>query len=78
MEKKIINLYKLPSIDKCEDIDLLALSEDCAILEEQVYQIIQTLPEKKRLIIEDYIHTRNDLEVETFKAALRWGKTHYK
>lgn len=29
-------------------------------------------------IIEAYISTRNDLEVETVKTALRWKKKHYK
>ena len=78
MDKEPINLYKLPGIDKYEDIDLLSLSESCAVLEEKVYRIIQTLLNQSRLIIEDYIHTRNDLELETIKTALRWGKTHYK
>ena len=78
MDKEIINLYKLPNLEKYEDVDLLSLSETCAVLEEQVYNIIQTLPEQSRLVIEDYIRTRDDLEFETFKTALRWGKTHYK
>ena len=78
MDKEIINLYKLPRIGDYEDINLLALSETCAMLEEQVYSIIQTLPEQSRLIIDDYIRTRDDLEFETFKTALRWGKLHYK
>ena len=78
MDKEIINLYKLPNIKKYENVNLLSLSESCAVLEEQVYSIIQNLPDQSRLIIEDYIHTRDDLELETFKTALRWGKLHYK
>ena len=78
MDHKIIDLYKLPDIDKYEDIHLLTLSENCAMLEEKVLALSQTLPEQSRLLIEDYIHTRNDLEFETYKTALRWGKTHYK
>ena len=78
MEEKIKDLYRLPDIDKYEDIHLLTLSENCAMLEDQVRKLIQTLPEQNRLLIEDYIRTRDDLELETFKTALRWGKTHYK
>ena len=78
MEEKIKDLYRLPDIDKYEDIHLLTLSENCAMLEDQVRKLIQTLPEQNRLLIEDYIRTRDDLEFETFKTALRWGKLHYK
>lgn len=78
MDYKINDLYKLPHIDKYEDIHLLSLSENCAMLEEKLLALSQTLPEQSRLLIEDYIHTRNDLEFETYKTALRWGKTHYK
>jgi len=78
MNEDIINLYKLPDINKYEDVHLLALSEQCATLEERVLTLIKTLPKQDRLMIEDYIQTRNDLEFETFKTALRWGKTHYK
>lgn len=75
---QIAELYKQPNIEKYEDIHLQTLSEDCAVLEERVYALAKTLPEEKRRVIEEYINTRNDLEVETFKTALRWGKNHYK
>ncbi len=78
MDKEVINLYKLPDIEKYEDVHLLTLSENCAMLETQLLKLSQTLPDRSRLMIEDYIRTRNDLEVETFKTALRWGKVHYK
>ena len=74
----VTNLYKLPDIEKYEDLHLLTLSENCATLEEQIYKLAKTLPPKDRHIIEAYINMRNDLEVETFKTALRWGKQHYK
>ncbi len=78
MDGKVSNLYKLPDIEKYEDLCLLTLSERCAALEEQVYKIAKDLPGKKRMIIEDYISTRSDLELETVKTSLRWGKRHYK
>jgi len=78
MDGQITDLYKLPNIKDYEDIHLLTLSEHCAVLEEQVYAIANNLPEKKQYIIEEYISTRNDLEVETVKTALRWGRKYYK
>lgn len=60
------------------DLDLLALSEQCAILEEQVYAMLDRLPYKDRELLRDYIETRNDLECESLKAALRWGMHHPK
>ena len=78
MEEKIKDLYLLPDIDRYEDIHLITLSEQCAALEMRVLELSQSLPESKRQVIEDYIRTRDDLEFETFKTALRWGKLHYK
>lgn len=78
MNAKVADLYNAPNIEKCEDIHLLTLSEACSVLEDRVYAIARKLPEKDRQVIEDYISTRNDLEVETVKTALRWGKRHYK
>ena len=78
VKEDLRNLYRVPNIGACEDVDLLSLSEVCARLEEQVYALIQTLPDEKRQVIEAYISARDDLEVETVKTALRWGKRHYK
>ena len=77
MDGQITDLYKLPNIKEYEDIHLLTLSEHCAVLEGKVYAIANDLSDEKRYIIESYISTRNDLEVETVKVALRWGKKHY-
>lgn len=78
VDARITDMYKLPNLKEYEDIHLLTLSEYCAVLEEKVYAILNDLPDDKRYIIESYISTRNDLEVETVKVALRWGKNHYK
>ena len=78
VNQKTKTLYTLPDIEKYEDIHLLTLSENCAVLEEQVLSLTQTLPDQYRLCIEEYIRMRNDLEFETIKTALRWGKAHYK
>ena len=78
MDNQITSLFKLPDIEKYEDVHLLTLSEYCATLEERVCAIAQTLPSEQRQIIEAYINARNDLEVESTKAALRWGKRNYR
>ena len=78
MTEQIADLYKLPNIVEYEDLHLLTLSENCAVLEDRVYTIAKALPDKKRQVIEAYISARNDLELETVKTALRWGKRHYK
>lgn len=77
MDGQVADLYHLPDIEQYADLHLLALSESCTVLEEQVCQIAKSLPDKQRQIIEAYISTRNDLELETVKTALRWGKMHY-
>lgn len=77
MDGQVADLYHLPDIEQYTDLHLLALSDDCSVLEEQVIQIAKSLPEKQRQIIDAYISIRNDLEFETVKTALRWGKAHY-
>lgn len=77
MDGQVADIYHLPDIEQYTDLHLLALSDDCSVLEEQVIQIANSLPEKQRQIIAAYISIRNDLEFETVKTALRWGKAHY-
>lgn len=78
MNEPIMDFYKAPNISQYETLNLLSLSEHCAALEESVYRIIRFLPKEDQQTVEAYIQARNDLEVETFKAALRWGKQHYR
>ncbi|MBQ8768482.1 MAG: hypothetical protein IJZ15_02375 [Oscillospiraceae bacterium] len=78
MNKTVRDLYNVPNINEYQDLNLLELSECCASLESQVLVIARSLPLKERQIIEAYISTRDDLEFETVKTALRWGKRHYK
>lgn len=78
MDDRITDLYRVPNSGEYENVHLETLCENCAILEERVYAIAHTLSEQKCQVIEAYIRTRNDLEVETVKMALRWGKQHYK
>lgn len=72
------DFYKLPNIAEYENICLQALSEQCNAYEEKVYAMLPHLSQQDRELLETYLSLRNDLEVETFKTALRWGKMHYK
>lgn len=68
MDGNITDLYKLPDISKYENIHLLTLSEACSVLEEQVYEIANSLPDAKRQIIEAY----------TLAAEMIWKWKHLK
>lgn len=72
------DLCNAVDIDKVTDLDLLALSEHCAILEEQVYAMLDRLSYRDQALLQDYITARNDLECEALSAALRWGMNHPK
>lgn len=78
MDDRIRNLYQLPNIAEYEDVHLLTLREHCAVLEYQVQNILARVSDDDRYLIEAYIDMRNELEFETVKTALRWGKHHYK
>ena len=78
MNHQISALYHLPDIAEYEDTHLLTLRENCDVLEEQLYSVLQRLPEPDRQTIEVYMDMRNELEFETVKAALRWGKRNYR
>ncbi|MBE6982792.1 MAG: hypothetical protein E7435_00675 [Ruminococcaceae bacterium] len=78
MKETLQDFYRLPNINKYEKVCLQSLSEQCNAYEEKVRTIISRLPEKDKQVLETYLSLRNDLEVETFKTALRWEKLHYK
>ncbi len=78
MQNYLKDLCNAVDIDKVTDLNLLALAEQCAILEERVYDIADRLCATEQDIIRDYIDTRNNLECESLRAALRWGMLHPK
>lgn len=78
MEDILQDFYNLPNIEKYESICLQTLSEQCNAYEEKVCAIMSHLSDQDRQILQIYIDLRNDLEIETFKTALRRGKQHYK
>ena len=78
MQNYLKDLCHAVDIDKVTDLDLLTLSEQCAVLEDRVYAIADRLSVADQELLRDYIDTRNDLECEAIKAALRWGMRHSK
>ena len=78
MKRYLEDLCQAVDIEKVMNLDLLALSEECAVLEERVYALADRLPLQERELLKDYIHTRNDLECEALNTALRWGMLHPK
>lgn len=78
VDDRIIDLYKLPDIGEYEDIHLLTLREQCEVLEQQLRQMLPDLPERYQQKMTSYLDLRDELEVQTVKAALRWGKRHYR
>lgn len=78
MENSLDTLYHLPDIEQYEDVHLLTLRDNCTMLEEKVRLILDTMPLEHQQTIEAYIDMRDELELQSVKAALRWGKKYHK
>ena len=78
MDDRLLGLYQAPDIKEYEEIHLLTLREQCDALEPQVRAMLPNLPPKQRQLLTCYLDLRDELEVQTVKAALRWGKRHYR
>ena len=74
MNNRLKDLYTIPNQVMEQDIYLLDLSEQCAVLEEQVRTLAQTLPPKQRSTIEAFLDIRDELEFQTVKVAMKFGK----
>ena len=74
MDSRLRDLYTIPNSVVEQDIYLLDLSEQCAVLEERVRSMMQTLPRDQRAVLEDYWQTRDELEFQTVKVAMQYGK----
>jgi len=70
----LLDFYQLPDIAKYEDFHLMTLGEQCDVWEEKLRKIMLRLSPKDRIVFEEYLNMRNDLEVATIRAAIRWGK----
>ncbi len=70
MEDKLIAFYRSADMDILESEHLLLLRENCAAYEARVKDIAERiLPEDGQMILA-YIDYRDELEIETVKAAL--------
>ena len=70
MNGKLRDLYEFPD---GMDPALMELTEYCAVLEERVLQLAQSLSEEDRAFLEAWIDVRDELEFQTVKKALRIG-----
>ena len=78
VDERLVDFYHLSEIETFEDVHLQTLRENCAVLEESVRDMLQRLPDADCQILEAYMDMRDELEFQTVKTALRWGKKHYK
>lgn len=74
MDNRLHDLYTIPESVVPQDIYLLDLSEQCTRLEMQVCSIACTLPSKQRQIIETFLDVRDELEFQSVKVAMQYGK----
>lgn len=74
MNKRLSDLYELPDLCGEQNLYLSELREHCDRLERQLLDISYDLPMELRMLIEGYIDLRNELEFESVKVALRFGK----
>ncbi len=78
MDSRLQELYAISERVVEQDVYLLDLSEQCAAFEERVRNIALTLPENQRQTIEVYLDIRDELEFQSVKAAMQYGKQHLK
>lgn len=74
MDDRLKNLYTIPERVVVQDIHLLDLSEQCAVLEDRVRGIARMLPQWERMTIEDFLDLRDELEFQSVKVAMQYGK----
>ena len=74
MDERLADLYRIPEHVLPQDIYLQDLSEQCARLEEQVRAIASLLPPKEQQIIEAFLDIRDELEFQSVKVAMQFGK----
>ena len=74
MDERLADLYQIPEHVLPQDIYLQDLSEQCSRLEEQVRAIVSRLPRKQQQIMEAYLDIRDELEFQSVKVAMRFGK----
>lgn len=74
MDDRLAELYRIPEHVLPQDLYLMDLSEHCARLEERVLDIVSRLPRKQRETVEAYLQIRDELEFQSVKVAMQFGK----
>ena len=74
MDERLADLYHIPEYVLPQDLYLVDLSEQCSRLEERVRAIASRLPRKERKIMEAYLDIRDELEFQSVKVAMQFGK----
>lgn len=76
MDNRLYDLYCIPENVLPQDLHILDLREHCVHLDERVRELMAGLPEEQRQLLESYMDTRDELEFQSVKMALRLGKKH--
>ena len=74
MDERLADLYHIPEYVLPQDLYLVDLSEQCARMEERVRDIASRLPPKEKQIIEAFLDIRDELEFQSVKVAMQFGK----
>lgn len=74
MDNRLQDLYHIPDHILPQDLYLLDLSEQCARLELRVRSIAQSLPPEQRQLLEDFLDLRDEMEFQSVKVAMQYGK----
>lgn len=72
------SFYPSPEAEESQQVYLQDLGYQCAVLEEELRTVAETLPAAQRAVIEEYIAFRDTLEVESIRAAIRFGERQAK
>lgn len=63
-----------PEAEERQQLYLQDLGYQCAVLEEELRTVVETLSAAQRAVIEEYIAFRDTMEVESIRAAIRFGE----
>lgn len=70
--------YPSLEVEERQPLFLQDLGRQCAVLEEELRAVAETLPAAQRAVIEEYIAFRDTMEVESIRAAIRFGERQSK
>lgn len=70
--------YPSLEVEERQPLFLQDLGHQCAVLEEELRAVAETLPAAQRAVIEEYIAFRDTMEVESIRAAIRFGERQSK